>query len=63
MSDAYEALHAYFVDTLVDLADPAPQQEDDVRGDMQQAVAIIFDGLSIEVVGATADSVTFVAKF
>lgn len=60
---AQEALHAYFVDTLVDLADPSPSEEEDVRGDMEGVVNIIFEGLGVEVVSSDADQVLFSVTF
>lgn len=63
MTDAYTALHSYFVDTLVDLTDPDPEQEAEVREDMEQVVNIIFEGLAIEVVEATSNSAMFTVQF
>lgn len=63
MTDAYDALHAYFVDTLVDLADPDSEDEHDVREDMRQVINIIFEGLSLDVGEVTSDSATFTVRF
>lgn len=63
MTDAYTALHSYFVDTLVDLTDPDPEGEAAVREDMEQVVNIIFEGLGVAVIEATSNSATLTVQF
>lgn len=49
LSDAKEAIFDYFVDTLVDLADPDDENRELVYGDMAQLTHIIFEGLDLQV--------------
>jgi len=48
--EAKEALFNYFVDMLVDLSDPEEDERDMAYDDMIQVVAILFEGLDLEVV-------------
>ena len=54
-------LFNFFVDTLVDLADPAAAEEQEVIDDMRHVVQLLFEGAKINVVSADGDLITFTA--
>lgn len=60
--EARMAVFDYFVDTLVDLADPEDDDKELTIDDMIQVVNILFEGISMEVVSYDGETITFTAK-
>ncbi len=54
MSEAREtarlAVFDYITETLLDLADPAPEEENELRDNMANAADIILEGLDVKIV-------------
>lgn len=63
INEAQMALFDYFVDTLVDLSDPADDDLETIRDDMMQVVTIMFEGAGITAVSSQDGVVTFTARF
>ncbi len=57
--EARMALYDYFVDTLVDLADPEEGEEHQCRDDMMSVVTILFEGAGITTLNTDDGSVLF----
>jgi len=57
--EARMALYDYFVDTLVDLADPEEGEESQCRDDMMSVVTILFEGVGLTVLNTDDRSVVF----
>ena len=60
--DARMKLFNFFVDTLVDLADPSDDDYALTVDDMRQVTELFFEGLDLEVISVDGDRCTFSAK-
>lgn len=56
------ALYNYIVDVLTDMADPLPEEIDEVRDDMMSVVNILFEGLALKVVGSDESGLSIKAR-
>tara|TARA_R110000803_G_scaffold37598_14_gene81140 strand:- start:2034 stop:2240 length:207 start_codon:yes stop_codon:yes gene_type:complete len=54
IEQARMALFGYFVDTLVDLADPDDEDREGAVDDMVQVTTILFEGLGLTVLSEDA---------
>lgn len=58
LQQARMALFDYFVDTLVDLADPEDDDRDLAQDDMMQVVKLLFEGINLVVTSAEGSDLT-----